>query len=114
MFERLEAVPGVRFATFSRLPCCRTAPPARPLTACAADFSGRKVTQTGEVYLHHVRENFFAAMEIPLLLGRSFTPQDDARQAKVAVVESDLRRMYFSPTKFPSATLGFDSRNPRT
>jgi predicted permease len=68
-----------------------------------------KVTQTGEVYLHHVRENFFAAMEIPLLLGRSFTPQDDARQAKVAVVNQTFARMYF-PNESPiGKRFGFDS-----
>jgi predicted permease len=42
-----------------------------------------------------VSSNFFAAMELPILVGRSFTDHDDAAAPKVAVVNQILVKKYF-------------------
>jgi predicted permease len=53
-----------------------------------------KVPSTAEVYFHEVRENFMEAMEIPLLLGRTFTAQDDLKSPKVAIVNQTFAAKY--------------------
>ena len=42
-----------------------------------------------------VGDDYFKVMEIPLLRGRLFTPQDDAHSEFVAVVDEDFARTYF-------------------
>jgi len=70
LFARLEAVPGVRAVTFSRVPLL-----SQMSSNGTFDLPGAKpgpdgtVPQTAEVFFHNVRENFFEAMGIPLLMG---------------------------------------------
>jgi predicted permease len=95
MFARLEGVPGVQAVTFSRMPLL-----SRGSSSGTFDLPFAKpgpdgtVPQTGDVYFHNVRENFFAAMEIPILLGRTFTANDDLKAPKVAVVNQTFARRY--------------------
>jgi putative ABC transport system permease protein len=42
-----------------------------------------------------VRENYFATMEIPVLRGREFRVQDDARAQAVAIVNQTFERQFF-------------------
>ncbi len=97
MFAQLEAVPGVQAVTFSRLPLL-----SRSSVNGTFDLPGAKpgpdgnVPQTGTVYFHNVRENFFTAMEIPLLQGRTFTAQDDLKAPKVAVVNQTFAQKYLA------------------
>ena len=97
MFARLEAVPGVKAATFSRAALL-----SRGSTNGTFDLPGAKpgpdgkVPSTAEVYFHEVRENFFDAMGIPLLLGRTFTAQDDLKAPKVAIINRTFADKYFS------------------
>jgi len=95
MFARLESVPGVRAVTFSRVPLL-----SRGASSGSFDLPGAKpgpdgkVPQTAEVYFHNVRENFFAAMGIPLLLGRNFKASDDLKAPKVAIVNQAFAQRY--------------------
>src|SRR5262249_2238368 len=95
MFARLEGVPGVRAVTFSRLPLL-----SQGSSSGTFDLPGAKpgpdgtVPQTGVVYFHNVRENFFEAMGIPLLLGRTFTATDDLKAPKVAIVNQTFAQRY--------------------
>ena len=97
LFERLEAVPGVRAVTFSRVPLL-----SQMSTNGTFDLPGAKpgpdgkVPQTAEVFFHNVRENFFDAMGIPLLMGRTFTAHDDLKAPKVAVVNQTFARKYLT------------------
>ena len=113
MFEHIEAVPGVRSATFSRLPLLSHASSAgtfdRPGAKAAPDGT---VPPTGEVYYHNVRENFFATMEIPLLLGRTFTAQDGLHAPKVAVVNQTFAREYFPEENPIGKRFSFDIAKP--
>src|SRR5438477_4089919 len=113
MFEHIEAVPGVRSVTFSRLPLLSHASSAgtfdRPGAKAAPDGT---VPPTGEIYYHNVRENFFATMEIPLLLGRTFTPQDDLHAPKVVVVNQTFAREYFPDENPIGKRFSFDVAKP--
>jgi len=95
MFARLEAVPGVKSVTFSRHALlAQGATSSLVFLAGIVGADGKMVSQ-GDVYLHNVRENFLETMEIPLLAGRTLSPQDDARSPKVAVVNQTFAKLYF-------------------
>jgi predicted permease len=92
LFARLDALPGVRAATFGRIPLI-----ARDnwtngilLPGEAAETAPRRSTAR-----QMTRENYFATLEIPLLRGRGFTAQDDARAPQVAVVNQTFTRQFF-------------------
>ena len=108
-----EGVPGVRSVTFSRLPLLSHSSSSgtfdRPGAKAGPDGT---VPQTGEVYFHNVRENFFEVMEIPLLLGRTFTAQDNLRAPKVAVVNQTFAREYFPEGNPIGKRFGFDIAKP--
>jgi predicted permease len=110
MFDRLEAVPGVQSVTFSRHALL-----SRGATSKSFYLPG---TQTSpgrppvEANVHNVRENFLQTMEIPLLLGRSLTPQDDARAPQVAVVNQTFAQRFFPNENPIGKRFGFDSEKP--
>jgi predicted permease len=79
------------------------------LAGNSADASSRHI---GEIRLHHVRENFFATMEIPLLLGRSLSPQDDERAPRVVVVNQALARLLSSGESPIGKRFGFNDDKP--
>jgi predicted permease len=92
LLERLDHLPGVRAATFGRVPLI------------ADDNSINDILLPGETELtgaEHVtnrqvtRENYFATMEIPLLRGRGFTAQDDQHAPKVAIASQSFVRKFF-------------------
>ncbi|HEX7723347.1 MAG TPA: ABC transporter permease [Pyrinomonadaceae bacterium] len=97
VFARVEAVPGVRAVTFSRVPLL-----SQMSANGTFDLPGAKpgpdgtVPQTAEVFFHNVRENFFEAMGIPLLSGRNFTAKDDLKAPKVAIVNQTFAQRYLA------------------
>jgi len=113
MFDRIEAVPGVKAVTFSRNALLSGSTSGRQVylagDASSADGSPR---QGGEVRLHHVRENYFATMEIPVLFGRGLTPQDDERAPKVVVVNQTFARLIFSGENPIGKRFGFNADKP--
>lgn len=110
MFERLEAVPGVKSVTFSRMTLLAEGSSDRSLylPGAAAGPDG-VIKPAGQVYLHQVRENFLEAMEIPLMVGRNLAPQDDARAPKIAVVNQTFAQKYFPNENPIGKRFGFDS-----
>jgi predicted permease len=91
-FERLDNLPGVRAATFGRVPLIAQdnwstgilLPGETEMTA------GRRLTNR-----QMVRENYFATMEISLLRGRGFTAQDDQRAPNVAIASQSFAHRFF-------------------
>jgi predicted permease len=92
LFARLDNLPGVRDATFGRVPLI------------ARDNYFDDILLPGEVeqtapphptQMQMVRENYFATLEIPFLRGRNFTAQDDARAPRVAIVNQTFAREFF-------------------
>ncbi|MBA3716241.1 MAG: ABC transporter permease [Pyrinomonadaceae bacterium] len=111
--ERLEAVPGVQVVTFSRNALLSGGMSSRDfyLSSATAGADGR-IKANGEIYMHQVRENFLEAMEIPLLLGRRLTTQDDERASKVAVVNQTFAGRYFPNENPVGKRFSFDSKKP--
>jgi predicted permease len=92
LFARLDNLPGVRAATFGKVPLI------------AADNWSNDFRLPGETdataaerstMRQMVRENYLATLEIPLLQGRGFTAQDDERAPKVALVSQTFARQFF-------------------
>jgi len=53
--------------------------------------------------------NFFRTLEIPLLQGRDFAPQDDATAPKVAIINEAMARFYFGNDSAIGKRLSFVS-----
>jgi predicted permease len=113
LFTRLEAVPGVRAVTFSRVPLL-----SRSSSNGTFDLPNAKpgpdgrVPQTAEVFFHNVRENFFEAMGIPLVMGRTFTAHDDLKAPKVAIVNQTFARKYLTTGNPIGQTFSMDIARP--
>src|ERR1044072_7007112 len=110
-FSRLEAVPGVRSVTFSRSPLlAQSSWTSSAYVPGEMGANGRP--RENNVKMHSVRENFFNTMEIPLLLGRGLTEQDDARAPRVAVVNQAFAKAHF-PNESPiGKRFGLDPDKP--
>jgi predicted permease len=92
LFARLDALPGVRAATFGYVPLI-----ARDNWVNGILLPG-EVAETAPRHpsaRQTVRENYFATLEIPFLRGRGFTVQDDARAPQVAIVNQTFASKYF-------------------
>ncbi|MFY9608914.1 MAG: ABC transporter permease [Blastocatellia bacterium] len=93
LFERMDNLPGVRAATFGKVPLIANdnwffdilLPGETEMTAEGKHITNRQA----------VRENYFATLEIPLLSGRGFTGQDDQRAPKVAIVSQTFAHQFF-------------------
>ncbi|HSB08443.1 MAG TPA: ABC transporter permease, partial [Blastocatellia bacterium] len=92
LFARLDNMPGVRSATFGKV----------PLIALDNYFNG--ILLPGESVAtaprrpanrQMIRENYFDTLEIPLLRGRGFTSQDDQRAPNVAIVNQTFASRFF-------------------
>jgi len=91
--ERLAQIPGVRAATFSRVPLLAgTRANRRTIIPGYTPPAGMSMN----INVNGVAPNFFTAMEIPLLLGRSFTAQDGGDAPHVAIVTEAFARRYFA------------------
>jgi putative ABC transport system permease protein len=92
--ERIKALPGVRsVAVVSELPFAAL--------GSATDFNieGRPEPPRGEEFVTDVRaadENYFRTMNIPILNGRAFTPQEGSEDRHVAIINETLARKYFA------------------
>jgi predicted permease len=97
--NRVAAVPGVQSVTFSR-----NALLSFGATTASVFFPGEVgpdgKPRDSDAKLHRVRENFLSTMEIPLLMGRSLTAQDDAKAPPVAVVNQSFAKAHF-PNESP-------------
>ena len=89
----IEAVPGVRAATVSRHPLL-----SGSMASDSISVPGYtpQPDEDRSVLLQQAGANFFATMELPLLLGRDFTPQDNAQSTPVVVINQALARRYFT------------------
>ncbi len=93
-FSRLEAVPGVQSVTFSRSPLLSQSAWTTSVYL-PSEMGANGQPRDSDAKMHSVRENFFNTMEIPLLLGRGLTEQDDARAPHVAVVNQAFAKAHF-------------------
>ncbi|MFP5265347.1 MAG: ABC transporter permease [Blastocatellia bacterium] len=92
LFARLDNLPGVRSASFGRIPLISH---SMWNTDLLLPGETEKSAGTHITNRQMVRENYFATMEIPLLRGRGFSEQDDQRAPKVAIVNQAFGRKFF-------------------
>ncbi|HET9713493.1 MAG TPA: ABC transporter permease [Pyrinomonadaceae bacterium] len=97
--ERLETIPGVQAVTFSRMALISGSIHSSSIylreALNATPNAEGSIPESGEVYRHVVRENFLDAIGIPLLAGRTLSPQDNSNSPKVAVVNQTFANKYF-------------------
>lgn len=89
---RLDGLPGVQAATFGIVPLIayntwntRVLLPGEQENASSENIANVQKT----------RENYFTTMEIPLLRGRGFTAQDDARAPRIGIVNQSFAKKFF-------------------
>jgi len=114
--ERIEAISGVQAVTFSRQALLSQGASSSSVYLRSAlnappDSEGR-IKSNGEGYRHSVRENFLEAMGIPLLFGRTFRPQDDAKASRVVIVNQTFANKYFPGENVVGKRFTFDSSKP--
>ncbi|MBI1766529.1 MAG: ABC transporter permease [Acidobacteria bacterium] len=92
LFAKLEALPGVRAATFGAVPLI-----SHFTWNDGFLLPGETVKGAGEHIANRqfMRENYFSTLEIPLLRGRAFTAQDVASAPQVAIVNQTLAKKFF-------------------
>jgi len=93
MASRLSAIPGVRSVAASE----------NGLFSGTESSSTMKIEgytsakdQDRDVFWDQVGANYFRALEIPVLLGREFGPQDTLASLRVAVINETMAKFYFS------------------
>jgi predicted permease len=86
---RVSALPGVLAASFSAF----TFDEASWNTPIFV--AGRHVNPKNDVYHNVVGNGYFATMQIPLLAGRTFGPQDSSTSQKVVVISERIARRLF-------------------
>ena len=92
LFDRLDNLPGVRSATFGRIPLI-----AHYMYNTGVLLPG-ETEKTGTEHITNrqmVRENYFSTMEIPLLQGRNFSAQDSGHAPNVAIVNQTFGTKFF-------------------
>jgi predicted permease len=92
--ERLERIPGVRAATFSRVAVLSR---VRQNNTISVPGLPLPPDAPAGVNMNGLSHNFFAVMELPIVVGRGFTGRDDATAPRVAIVNQALARKYFGP-----------------
>jgi hypothetical protein len=92
---RLETLPGVAGITFSRVALLSR---TRQNMTFSIPGSTAAPGATMNALTNGIAPNFFAAMELPLVLGRGFTDGDHAAAPDVAVVNQVFARTYFGST----------------
>jgi predicted permease len=102
---RVEALPGVRSATFSHVPLI-----ANFVNDTLVYLPGENESTEAEHDTNRqiVRENFFDALGIPILRGRGFTAQDAVGTQKVAVVSEAFVRDFMNGVDPIGVRIGFN------
>ncbi|MGH9371677.1 MAG: ABC transporter permease, partial [Vicinamibacterales bacterium] len=108
--ERLATLPGVHTATFSRVALL-----SRTRQNMTFSIPGYRPPpgKAMNVHTNGVAPNFFAAMELPVVLGRGFGDRDDDGAPRVAVVNQTFARMYFGEESPLTRQLVFSAPNFR-
>ena len=100
--ERIESSPGVKSSSVSLVPLLSGI--GRTSTIWV---QGSQQADDNNAKINSVGERFFETMEIPLLMGRNLSFQDDERAPKVAVVNQLLARKYFGDENPIGRRFGF-------
>ena len=92
LFSDLDHLPGVRAATFGRIPLIAN---SNWFDEFLLPGETEKTAAERETMRQVVRENYFATMEIPFLSGREFTVTDNEHAPSVGIVNQTFVRQFF-------------------
>ena len=92
LFSRLDHLPGVRAATFGRVPLIAN---SNWFDSCLLPGETENTAAEHETMRQVVRENYFKTMEIPFVSGREFTTADDQQAPIVGIVNQTFVRKFF-------------------
>jgi predicted permease len=95
--ERLKATPGIKGVTLSN-----PALLSGGVNSTGFVIQGRPFRR-GQQGINRLRvaDNFFETMEMPILVGRGFTPRDDSSGPKVAVINETAVKKFFTGRPVP-------------
>jgi predicted permease len=92
LFARLDALPGVKSATFGRIPLiAHYGWNVNILLPGETEKTASEHTTNRQM----VRENYLSTLGIPLLRGRTFTSQDSAKAPGVGIVNQEFAKRFF-------------------
>ena len=116
MTERLEALPGAPKVTFANVTLLSQSTNSssfflRDAVSATPDANGY-IKPTGNTNMLYGRDNILETLEIPLLAGRAFNPQDDERAPRVAVVNQTFANKYFPGESPVGKRLTFNPKKP--
>jgi len=104
--DGIQSVPGVTAVTMSQFPLLGGGGSRLPLYVEGSRQGGQSVATL------RVGANFFETMEIPLVLGRSFSSRDVQNAPLVAVVNESAARTYFPGSNPIGKRFGFAAEAP--
>ena len=114
--ERVEAIPGVRAVTFSRMALLSQSIHTSSIflreALNATPNTEGSIPPSGEAHRHVVRENFLDAIGIPLLAGRTLSAQDNANSPKVAAVNQTFANKFFPNQNAIGKRFTYDPKKP--
>jgi predicted permease len=92
LIERLQAIPGVRSASFAWNP-----PVAGGGSSRTVSVEGRPPgpETNREIYLNWIAPRYFETLGIPLIAGRDFNPSDTRESPRVVMVNQTMARAFF-------------------
>ncbi|HEX7289046.1 MAG TPA: ABC transporter permease [Candidatus Angelobacter sp.] len=93
MIGRIQAIPGVRSADLTTLLPLSGVDNGNPFWVGPNEPSS--IAEAPRGLLYWVGPDYFQAMGIPLLRGRSFTPADNLQSAQVGIIDTTMADKYF-------------------
>ena len=95
LLERMAAVPGVRAAALTQPALLSGSTNSTGIYIHGRDYTNQRREDSDTINRLVVSPNFFAVMEIPVLLGRAFNERDDEKGPKVVIINEAAARKYF-------------------
>jgi putative ABC transport system permease protein len=110
LVKRVKAIPGVEAVATTR---------SLPVEAGAPDghfFIEDRRSETGSADANYsvISPGYLKTLRIPLLRGRDFTDQDTETSQPVAIISSEMARVYFANRDPMGQRIWFDSFSPGT
>jgi predicted permease len=102
MRDRIAQVAGVRRVSFVRVP-----PLSQSNWTTGINVPGYTPTGNDNVHANGIDPDYFATLEIPLLLGRPFTARDEAKAPRVAIVNQAFAKKFFGEENIVGRRIGF-------
>ena len=93
LLDRVGSAPGIRGAALTNPALLSGSVNSTSIFVQGRVYGADQQDSINRLVVSH---NFFEVMEIPLLLGRGFTPQDHETAPKVAIVNDAAARRYFA------------------